>query len=93
MLTSKHNRRIGGEAADLNLRGSREGPQKTDHSHSEQGGEGRRTARAGLAEAKICLFPHKWMQPVPVHSHRQDAVASRGIGDVAFPFWAALHLS
>lgn len=93
MLRSRHNRRIGGEAADPNLRGSRGAPQKTSTATRRRVVKGRRAARAGQAEAKICLFPHKWMQPVPVLSGGMQWHRLRGTGDVALPFWAALHLS
>lgn len=92
MLRSTHNRRIGGEAADLNIRGSRGAPQKRATATRRKKVKGRRAARAGQARAKICLFPHKWMHPVPVLAGRMQW-HRLGVGDVAFPFWAALHLS
>lgn len=78
MLAGWRARIIGGLAARLPIRISgaveRARRSRTTATRSKVV-KGRRDACAGQAEAKICLFPHKWMQPVPLHSHRQDAAA------------------
>lgn len=79
MLASMHNRRIGGEAADLYLRGSREGPQKTGHSHSELDGERSASRLCGTSRGKDMLVSPQ-MDAASAGSQRQrhpghDAVA------------------
>lgn len=64
-----HNRRIGSEAADLNLSGSREGPTEKGHSHSEGDGEGRRAA----------------CQPVRDNQRHRDMLVSPQMGAASLP--------
>lgn len=59
VLASMHNRRIGSEAVDLNLRGSREGPQKRTTATRRKMVKVDEPPCAGQPEAEICLFPHK----------------------------------
>lgn len=56
-LASMRNRRIGGEAADLNLSSSPEGPHPTTTATRAKVVTGRRGACAGQARARYACFP------------------------------------
>lgn len=74
MLRRTHNRRIGGEAADLNIRGSRGAPQKRAHSHSEEEGERSSSRLCGTSKGKDMLVSPQ-MDAASAGSRGQDAMA------------------
>lgn len=91
-----HNRRIGGEAADLNLRDSREGPQESTTATRRrqwEGGDRSSSRPCGTTTRKNMLVSPQ-MDAASAGSKRQARGGmQRHWGDVVFPFWAALHLS